>query len=207
VVGNNTHRPLDPCEFQGFALVDDLAPVVFINGADFKAAQMFTLAHELAHLWLGQSAVSDAGAAFVPTHEKERWCNQVAAELLVPLDVVSKEFKSSEALHTEVKRLKKQFKVSGLVVLRRLFDAQQLTESAFHDAYSRELASFRKSPKGAGGSFYLTQAVRVSKRFARAVIESTFEGRTLFRDAFDMLGTPKDKTFREFVRNLESGAA
>jgi Zn-dependent peptidase ImmA (M78 family) len=202
VVQNNTHRRLDPEEFRGFALADDLAPLVFINGADTKAAQMFTLAHELAHIWLGQSALSDGEAARVPDHATEGWCNRVAAELLVPLAILRKEYRHEENLFAQAERLARRFKVSKLVVLRRIYDAGHLTRDEFWAAYRAELDFLRGLPKGSGGNFYLTQAARVSKRFARALLVSTLEGQTLYRDAFRMLGIRKEATFREMGAQL-----
>jgi Zn-dependent peptidase ImmA (M78 family) len=201
VVGSNTRRRLEPEEFRGFALADPLAPLVFINGADSKSAQMFTLAHELAHVWLGQSALSDATARGFPDHVVERWCNRVAAELLVPLDLVRSDIGPGE-LWTEVKRLARSFKVSTLVVLRRLYDAGRLDRPAFDTAYREELARLLALPSGSGGDFYRTQPARVSRRFARALVASTLEGQTLFTDAFRMLGVSRTETFYELGRRL-----
>ncbi|MFH1276824.1 MAG: XRE family transcriptional regulator [Candidatus Eisenbacteria bacterium] len=202
VVLNNNRRHFDPDEFRGFAMADGLAPLVFINGADTKAAQMFTLAHELAHIWLGQSAVSDAQAGRIPDHEVERWCNRVAAELLMPLAVLRDEYDESSELWAEVGRLARRFKVSTLVVLRRIHDAGGLTREELWRAYDQEVERLRRLPRGSGGDFYLTQAARVSKRFARALVVSTLEGQTLHRDAFRMLGFSKVSTFQELGRSL-----
>ena len=202
VVLNNNRRHLDPDEFRGFAIVDDFAPLVFLNGADTKAAQMFTLAHELVHIWIGQSALSDTQASRLPEHEVERWCNQVAAELLVPLAVLRGEYRRNSDLRDETDRLARRFKVSTLVILRRIHDVGGLTREQFWQAYKEELERLRAIPKGSGGDFYLTQAVRVSKRFARALVVSTLEGQTLYRDAFRMLGFSKLATFRELGRSL-----
>jgi len=202
VVGNNNRRKLDPEEFRGFALADSLAPLVFLNGADTKSAQMFTLAHELAHIWLGQSAVSDAQAAWLPEQKTERWCNQVAAELLVPLAVIRETYRGTDALQTETHRLARYFKVSTLVILRRIHDLGGLTQAQLWQAYDEELQRLLARPKGSGGNFYLTQAARVSKRFARALVVSTLEGQTLHRDAFRMLGFAKASTFQELGRSL-----
>jgi Zn-dependent peptidase ImmA (M78 family) len=205
VVHNNNHRHLDPKEFRGFAIADDLAPLVFINGADTKAAQMFTLAHELAHIWIGQSAVSDAQPALVPEQDVERWCNRVAAELLVPLATLRKEYNDAAGLKDEAGRLARYFKVSTLVILCRIHDAGKLTREEFGKAYEEELEYLRAIPKGSGGNFYLTQAARVSKRFAAALVASTLEGQTLYRDAFQMLGFSKIATFQELGRSLGVG--
>jgi len=205
VVHNNNHRHLDPEEFRGFAMADDLAPLVFINGADTKSAQMFTLAHELVHIWLGQSAVSDAQAVRVPEQKVECWCNQVAAELLVPLELVTQEYAASTDLPEEVTRLARRFKVSTLVILRRIHDAGGLTDQRFWTAYHAEVARLRAIPRGTGGNFYLTQAARVSKRFATALVISTREGQTLYHDAFRMLGFSKQSTFLELGRSLGVG--
>lgn len=205
VVHNNNHRHLDPEEFRGFAMADNLAPLVFINGADTKAAQMFTLAHELAHIWLGESAVSDVKPSFVPDHAVERWCNQVAAELLVPLDLMQREYNRTAELDDEISRLARRFKVSTLVILRRIHDAGGLTREEFWNAYDEELERFRTIPKGSGGNFYLTQAARVSKRFAAALVANTLEGQTLYTDAFRMLGVSKHATFLELGRSLGVG--
>ena len=205
VVGSNNRRKLDPQEFRGFALADNLAPLVFINGADTKAAQMFTLAHELAHIWLGQSAVSDAEASQAPEHEVERWCNRVAAELLVPLDVVRAEYRARNPLGEEINRLARSFKVSTLVVLRRIHDAGGLTQDQFWRAYRNELERLRAMPAGSGGDFYLTLGARAGKRFARALVVSTLEGRSSFTEAFRLLGFKKMATFREVGHSLGIG--
>lgn len=204
IVGSNSHRKLDVGEFRGFALADDLAPLIFLNGADSKAAQMFTLAHELAHLWLGASGVSNVQAGEVSTQQTEKWCNQVAAELLLPLQALRATYQPDNPIPEEIQRLSREFKVSTLVALRRLFDARFIDETTLWRQYREEQERLRtlKERTGAGGDFYRTLGARTGKRFARAVVSSTLEGQTLFLDAFRMLGVRKSATFYEAAREL-----
>jgi Zn-dependent peptidase ImmA (M78 family) len=205
VVLSNNRRTLDPEEFRGFALADKRAPLIFINGADTKSGQMFTLAHELAHLWLGASAVSDASAAPATGYRREEvWCNAVAAELLVPLAALRPVLRPDEPLDQSLPRLARQFKVSTLVVLRRLLDAGALNRPMFDRAWASERERLRQlaGASTGGGDFYRTTLSRVSRRFARALVESTLEGQTLYRDAFRMLGVSKTETFNNIGREV-----
>lgn len=206
IVGSNTHRKLDPREFRGFALADPLVPLIFVNGADTKAAQIFTLVHELAHIWLGHSALSDAAMAAKSGVEEELWCNQVAAEVLVPLAILVNDFSGVVSVE-ELERLAARYRVSTLVVLKRLYDAKALSWEEYLQTYEEEkmrvmsiLAARRGD--GGGGNYYYTQPLRLSRRFSRAVISSAFEGSTSYRDAYRLLGTKKRATFDNLAEKL-----
>ncbi|WP_211255774.1 ImmA/IrrE family metallo-endopeptidase [Actinocatenispora sera] len=207
IVGSNTHRKLDPREFRGFSLVDRVAPVIFINGVDTKAAQIFTLAHEIAHVSLGESALSkpDLSQTNV-TDRTERWCNSVAAELLVPLESIRDEYEPRNRLTEELNRLARYYKVSTLVILRRIFDADLISHDNFETSFSAELrrvmALLAKKKSTDGGDYYNTQPVRLSKRFARALISDTLEGGTLYGEAFRLLGSKKLSVFEELGQRL-----
>jgi Zn-dependent peptidase ImmA (M78 family) len=199
IVGSNTHRVLDPNEFRGFALADGTAPVVFVNGTDTKAAQIFTLAHEIAHVWLGQSAVSRPDLHVVESNDIEKWCNSVAAELLVPLAHLRKEYRASGDLTQELDRLARVYKVSTLVVLRRIFDLTNWSWDRYSEQFENELdrvmGKARRS--GSGGDYYNTQQYRLGKRFIRALVADTMEGGTLHRKAFELSGSHNPAVFHK----------
>lgn len=204
IVGSNTRRVLKPKEFRGFALTNPLAALIFVNGADTKSAQMFTLVHELAHVWLGESALSDAEMAQTATNDHELWANKVAAEVLVPMSSLKAEYRKNPD-RSELDRLARIYKVSSLVVLKRIFDAGFLTWVDYQKRYDDEHERLMKSISGrksGGGNYYNTQPLRIGRTFARAVIVSAMEGRTLYRDAFSLLGSAKRSTFDRLAREL-----
>jgi Zn-dependent peptidase ImmA (M78 family) len=203
VVGNNTSRKLDPSEFRGFALADGYAPLVFVNGADAKSAQMFTLAHETAHLWLGASGVSNFDRLTPANHNVEIWCNAVAAEFLVPRD----EFILAWNQAPDVDRfahVARRFKVSAVVIARRAWDLNRISEEEYRKVYDRSVRT-RDSDSGenrdSGGNFWYTQNTRVGKRFGAAVVRAVREGRLLYRDAYRLTGL-HGQTFDDYAQRL-----
>jgi Zn-dependent peptidase ImmA (M78 family) len=191
VVGNNWNRKLDVAEFRGFALCDDYAPLIFINGADAKAAQIFTLAHELAHLWLGEGGVSNPTLETTGLQPTERLCNQAAAEFLVSAAEMNRHWIAARRESEPYQYLARKFKVSPLVVARRALDLELTTRRDFLDFYGEYQNDPRRSPLPAhddGGNFWNTQNVRVGRRFGEAVVRAVMEGRLLYREAYQLTG-------------------
>lgn len=199
IVGNNTHRKLDVGEFRGFAISDPLAPVVFINSADAPAARLFTLMHELAHLWLGSSGISSATPS--ETRREEVVCNAVAGEFLAPGELFLQLWEGAVGEFVQrVAELARRFHVSRLVVVRRALDLGLISQVAYSDYYRAALAEFR-GQDGGGGNFYRNAGAKNSVRFARAVIAETFSGRLLLRDAGRLLGVQPSK-IQKFAEQL-----
>ena len=202
IVKNNTYRRLDSKEFRGFALADDLAPLIFINGADTKEAQMFALAHELAHLWVGITGFSEGISYAFSENPVENWCNRVAAELLVPLEIMAKEVRNGEEQFNVVANLEQRFRVSSLIAQRWIDCAGGLAREKFKPEFVKESELLQDKPKWSGSNFYTTLTTRLGYRFAHALVTDTLEGRTMFRDALRLLGLSKQRTFYNLASYL-----
>ena len=204
VVGLNTHRPLDPQEFRGFVLCDSIAPAIFVNAADSKSAQMFTLAHELAHLWVGQGGLFNLIKMMPHDDATERFCNQVAAEFLIPGHKLSERWKEADATEKPFNSIGRWYKVSPLVAARRALDLGLISKARFFEFYERDQAEWRRKKEEAkkrekqGGNFYATQDSRLGRRFAYAVVRAAREGRLLYGDAYKLTDLKGD-TFNRYA--------
>jgi Zn-dependent peptidase ImmA (M78 family) len=193
IVESNTRRKLDHSEFRGFALYDPIAPIIFVNSTDHPAAQIFTLGHELVHIWLRQSALDDIDLMSV--QKTERFCNQVAAELLVPMDAFENVWMQNEATESNVMRAATTFGVSHSVVLIRAFDAGFITQAELTTGLDEATSFSEATLKTGGGNYYYMLRSRLGRPFLEAVIHSARSGSTLMRDAYGLLGIQKHSTF------------
>ena len=196
IVGSNTHRVIDVNECRGFVLVNNKAPFLFINSADAKAAQMFTIIHELAHVWLGKSAGFDNANLLPADDPLEILCDKVAAELLVPEIYFLKKWETTQ----DFKYLSRIFKVSPIVIGRRALDLNLINLKYFMDFYNNYMSYFKtnKDKQSSGGDFYATTKKRISLRFAAFVNNAVKENKLLYRDAY-RLTSMKGETYNKFI--------
>ncbi|MDZ4780929.1 MAG: ImmA/IrrE family metallo-endopeptidase [Planctomycetia bacterium] len=203
VVGNNTKRKLDPDEFRGFVLSDAHAPLVFLNGSDARSAQMFTLAHELVHLWMNEGGLFNLPELRASSHKIEQFCNKVAAEFLVPARELKRFWPEVKSNPEPFQAIARHFKVSPIVAARRALDLGLIGSQAFFEFFNAYQDDERRkaAAKKGGGDFYNNQNVRVGKRFARTVMHAAKEGRLLYRDAYSLTGL-NGATFDKYAKAL-----
>lgn len=193
IVAGNTHRKLNVAEFRGFAISSRIAPLIFINSADAPAARLFTLIHELAHIWIDSSGVSNISTQYV--HPEETFCNRVAGEFLVPSPVFINLWNESDSNSANFARLATNFHVSKLVIAKKALDQNLISSDEYTTFYHRELESFRGGNLS-GGNYYLSAGAKNSKRFSEAVVREALRGSLLLRDAGRLLGIAPNKIKR-----------
>lgn len=181
------HRHLSVSEFRGFAISDPLAPLIFINFADVSCARLFTLIHELAHIWLGQSGISDAH----PDTDKaiEIKCNAIAAQFLVPEDQFLSSWQNERSWMENILQLRRQFRTSRWVIARRAESLGKITLPQYRE-YTAELRAEyveRDKNRKDGGDFYITKKSQISKPFSKAIVSEALSGKLLLREAGQLL--------------------
>jgi len=195
VVENNTSRPIKVDECRGFVLVDKTAPFMFVNNADGKAAQLFTMVHELAHIWTGHSTGFDFRQLLPANDPTEILCDKVAAEFLVP-EVSFSRIWSERA---DIAYIAKYFKVSQIVIARRALDLGKINKTSFFNFYNNYVnqLQYKKESQVGGGDFYATTKKRLSLTFAARINQAVKTNQLLYRDAYKLTSLKGD-TYKRF---------
>lgn len=189
----NSHLKLDSDEMQGFAIADEYAPFVFVNSEDWNAPQLFTLVHEIAHLWLAETGISNDIEPEIRNRHKyhpvELFCNEVAATALMPVEMVtamgSAIFTSSKSVFTAARK----FGVSSFALLVRALNLNSISSSTYQKLKRQaeiEYAEFlnreaerkakqKEKPQTGGPDYYLLQLNRNSRLFTQTVLDA-FKG-------------------------------
>ena len=210
IVGSNTHRKLDIKEFRAFTIINDYAPLIFINGNDTKTGKLFSLAHELAHIWIGSNNLFNDMYSSLYVSKPEQICNAVAAEILAPISIFKDKWTELNVDSiAKISALADVFHCSKLVIARRALDLKFISQKTYTDIQSQTRIQFENSSsdnksKFRGGSFYNTLKSNWDKNFILALDYSTKAGTTPYLDAYRLTGL-KSNTFQNLVAQLNQG--
>lgn len=197
IVENNTHRPLSLKEFRAFSLVDDYAPLIFINAKDSANGRLFSLLHEFAHICKGENSLFNDYE-----HKEETLCNAAAAEVLVPKTNFIEDWEMAYPKNSEAEAISmvaSKFKCSLNVIARRAFDCGFINRQAYENTVQSAIKQYdNKKNKQSGGDFYNNLASRIDKRFLDMLVSSVEEGKTLYSDAFRLTNTNRS-TFNKLI--------
>lgn len=209
IVGSNTSRSLDVNEFRAFVIIDDYAPLIFINAKDSSGGRLFSICHELAHIWFGENNIFNDQYDSKDSYKDklELKCNAIAAEILVPEKHFMRKWQedSTEKISEKIKALAKYFRVSETVIARRALDFGKITKQEYSTIYKMAIENFNKmidsKKKRSGGDYYSTAKTRIDHRFFSVVNRSVLNGTLKYTDAFRLTGLNR-KTYSEFERRL-----
>jgi Zn-dependent peptidase ImmA (M78 family) len=191
------HTNISVDTFRGYAIADDMAPLILINDQDARSAWSFTALHEVAHLWLGLSGVS----GWADGSQIERYCNDVASELLLPerenRDVARIRAGSLDELIDGVSAYARSHRVSRPMVAYRLYRLGVIDERRWNQIStrfkqewlaSREREAIERRGKEGGPSYYVVKRHKLGDALVNFVTRSLGEGLLSYTKAGQVLG-------------------
>ena len=175
----NTHLSVELKTVRGFCIAERPFPVIVVNPKDSPYGRIFTLIHELVHIALGESVIQNTNfeEANSPNLDPiEVFCNQVAAEVLVPENELL-EIVNLETLQEDLSKTSKFFHVSPEVIMRRLLTLGMISRRNYQTYRSRQLAKYRDAPGRSGGAApYHNRLLNTSgEHFARTAFTAYYE--------------------------------
>lgn len=193
IVGNYTKRTLNIEEFRAFTLIDNYAPLIFINATDTMNGRLFSLAHEMAHVWVGQNSVFN-GSVFQQNKNDnyiEVKCNAVAAEILIPRTAFKAMWENDKTLDyiKKICQFARYFKCSTTAVARRAFDFNYIDKSIYNTVVNQAQTGCAIKAKKTGGNYYSTMGTRIDMRLLFALASSISSGATLYTEAYKLTNT------------------
>ncbi|GFK21250.1 ImmA/IrrE family metallo-endopeptidase [Tetragenococcus halophilus] len=211
VVKANTHRNLNVDEFRAFVLVDDYAPLIFINSTDSNGGKIFSLFHEVAHIFLGESDLFNDNNVSHPIYRNdlEVLCNDIASELCIPAPY----FKELWAKNTErdtfnkIHYIAQKCKISILAVAVKALKNRYIDEQEYYKIRNESLKYYKKEntkKKENNGNGINTAVSRIDKRFFQFLSNDIKSGNTQYTDAYRLLNTNR-KTFDKIERKILEG--
>lgn len=205
----HTRLKLNSDVFKAFAIADPHAPFIFINSEDWDHGQLFSLAHELAHVWIGVSGISNDTGIMGNTsdlHQVERFCNDVAIRLLLPLeDLILFIPSKGEVQHKHIAKIGRKLGLSQQSIVLRAQKLGIITDTQSrelfkqsNDAWKEFLDKESRKPKSSGGpNYYIMQLRRNSKGFSNVVMNSYKNGKLKGSDASRLLNM-REANFGKF---------
>lgn len=206
VVGKNTHRTLDVNEFRALAMIDKWAPLIFINTADSNNAKLFSLLHEVTHIWLGKDDLfNDRQNKVTDLNDIEIICNAVAGEILVPKNVFLTKWNTYNTdTFTKIAELARYFRCGESVIARKALDCKKIDHNLYNQVAQNAIERYNQikdSKETTGGNYYNTMGSRLDGCLVRALCESINMGRTTYTEAYRLTNT-SSKTFSEVAQRL-----
>ena len=195
VVGFDTHRKLELNEFRAFMLYDDYAPLIFVNGTDSTAGKIFSLMHEFVHILYQQDYIISESSR-VEIKANERKINQIAAEILIPQEIIKAkwiELENKDEL-ARIDTISKMLKVSSYAVAVKLSEMRMIADNIVAVTASRS-QNIRRSTSG--GDFYKNYYAKMSSNFLKSVVSQAESGNLSYTYAFKLLGGIKGNVYNQ----------